>query len=85
MRKLLRSTLAAGLIAVALSANAQDDDQARFTFDGRDEDSRECGAGNGFFFFRNVLKVVGLTSDQRLICFDEYRRARRAPSARSRD
>jgi hypothetical protein len=73
MRKLLRSALAAGLIAAALSANAQDDDQASFSFDGRD-DSRECGTGNGgFFFFRNILKVVGLTSDQRLVCFDEYR------------
>ena len=75
MRKLLRSTLAAGLMAAAFSTNAQYDNQTSFGFDGRDE-SQECGAVGGFFFFRNILQVVGLTSDQRLICFDEYRPGR---------
>lgn len=65
MSKFLHMTLAAGLLAAALSATAQHDGRASGSVLGN------CGA-NSSFFRQFTLRVVGLTSDQRLICFNEY-------------
>ncbi len=57
----MRTILLVSLLALtAAGSAARDDDDAK--------DRRRCGDGS----FRR-LEVVGLTSDQRLVCFDEHR------------
>ena len=67
MSKCLRITIAAGLMATALTATAQQDARPG-GFD--DNNLGNCGAAG--FLQRFTLRVVGLTSDQRLVCFNEY-------------
>lgn len=69
MHRHIRSTLATALVAAAFSASADYGDHGSDRND-RSSDTR-CAAGKGQ---RNdALQVVGLTSDQRLICFNENR------------
>lgn len=73
VHKYLRSTLAAGLIAAAFSAAAQYGSYGSSGYgSGRNNDARNCGASTTNFR-DDTLEVVGLTKDQRLICFDEHR------------
>jgi hypothetical protein len=67
MSKCLRITIAAGLMAASLTATAQQDARPG-GFD--DNNLGNCGAAG--FLQRFTLRVVGLTSDQRLVCFNEY-------------
>ncbi len=68
MHGFVRSTLAAALLAAAFSASAQYGGYGSYG----DSDSRNCGASTGSYG-GDTLDVVGLTSDQRLICFSENR------------
>jgi Domain of unknown function (DUF4394) len=67
MSKCLRITIATGLMAAALTATAQEDARV-----GGFGDNNLGGCGAAGFFQRFTLRVVGLTSDQRLVCFNEY-------------
>jgi hypothetical protein len=69
MQHSFRLALAAGLLVSALplqAENSRDDhDRSR---DGRGNRGESCSGTE-----RNSLNVIGLTSDQRLICFNEHR------------
>lgn len=68
MNKYLRPALVAALIASAFSAQAADYRSS----DWRNGDSASCESGDGSRK-SDSLGVVGLTDDQRLICFNENR------------
>ena len=71
----IRLTLAAALGAVTLASTAYADNPADSY---HDDDSRACASGSASDHGRQrALRVVGLTADQRLICFSE-RAPRRA-------
>lgn len=64
MNKLLPSAFAAALVAASFSAQAYDYQYSSNT--------ASCESGDGSRR-SDTLQVVGLTSDQRLICFNEYK------------
>ena len=69
MIKFSKPLLVASLIAAAFSANAQYSGGGTYS-GGSYGDSGSCESGDGFRR-SSSLQVVGLTDDQRLICFNE--------------
>ncbi|WP_411727878.1 DUF4394 domain-containing protein [Methyloglobulus sp.] len=69
VKNFLPSVLAAVLLTMLGAGSAQAEDSGGYGNSGYSDFNNNCG---GSSYFGSSLQVIGLTSDQRLICFNEF-------------